>query len=190
MAESYVGKLLVATPALLDPNFARAVVLICDENEDGVMGLILNRPFRVEVATYAPEWGPLASPPPRVFEGGPVHREVGLAIGRLREEAPATGWTPITDVLGLVDLDGSPADLWGDIVGLRVFSVPLRRLVGGAARGRDRGAGRGSWSMPRPPTRSTRSRRTCGNRCCGARAVTSRRSQPARATPSLEMSVS
>ena len=122
MAESYVGKLLVATPALLDPNFARAVVLICDENEDGVMGLILNRPFRVEVATYAPEWGPLASPPPRVFEGGPVHREVGLAIGRLREEAPATGWTPITDVLGLVDLDGSPADLWGDIVGLRVFS--------------------------------------------------------------------
>ena len=122
MAESYVGKLLVATPSLLDPNFARAVVLICDENEDGVMGLILNRPFRVEVATYTPEWGPLASPPPRVFEGGPVHREVGLAIGRLREEAPATGWTPITDVLGLVDLDGSPADLWGDIVGLRVFS--------------------------------------------------------------------
>ena len=122
MAESFVGKLLVASPALLDPNFARAVVLICDENEDGVMGLILNRPFRVEVATYAPEWGPLASPPPRVFEGGPVHREVALAIGRMREEAPVTGWTPVTDVLGIVDLDGNPADFWGDIVGLRVFS--------------------------------------------------------------------
>ena len=122
MAESYVGKLLVATPALLDPNFARAVVLICDENEHGVMGLILNRPFRIEVATYAPEWGPLASPPARVFEGGPVQREVALAIGRMREEAPVTGWTPVTEVLGIVDLDGSPADLWGDIVGLRVFS--------------------------------------------------------------------
>ena len=123
MAESLVGKLLVATPALLDPNFARTVVLICDQNEYGVLGLILNRPFRVEVATYAPEWGPLASPPARVFEGGPVRREAALAIGRLREEAPAAaGWTPVAGELGLIDLDGSPADFWGDLVGLRVFS--------------------------------------------------------------------
>lgn len=122
MAESLVGKLVVATPALLDPNFARTVVLICDDNEHGKLGIILNRPFRVEVAQYAPEWGPFASPPGRVFEGGPVQREAALAIGRLRDEAPAAGWTPVTDVLGLVDLGVSPADLWGDLVGLRVFS--------------------------------------------------------------------
>ncbi|MYE32563.1 MAG: hypothetical protein F4X80_07935, partial [Chloroflexi bacterium] len=46
MAESLVGKLVVATPALLDPNFARTVVLICDDNEHGKLGIILNRPFR------------------------------------------------------------------------------------------------------------------------------------------------
>ena len=123
MAEPLLGKLLVATPALLDPNFARTVVLICDENEHGKLGIILNRPFRVEVATYAPEWGPLASPPARVFEGGPVAREGALAVGRLRDETPpAAGWIPITDTLGIVDLDASPADFWGDLVGLRVFS--------------------------------------------------------------------
>lgn len=122
MAESFVGRLLVATPALLDPNFARAVVLMCDESEQGALGLILNRPFRVEVAAYAPEWGPLASPPARVFEGGPVHREAALAIGRVRDEITMEGWAPVTDVLGIVDLDQSPADWWGELVGLRLFS--------------------------------------------------------------------
>ncbi|MXW35893.1 MAG: hypothetical protein F4Z60_10465, partial [Chloroflexi bacterium] len=117
MAESLVGKLVVATPALLDPNFVRSVVLICDDNEQGKLGIILNRPFQVEVATYAPEWGPFASPPGRVFEGGPVQREAALAIGRLRDEAPAAGWTRVTDELGLVDLGISPAELWGDLVG-------------------------------------------------------------------------
>ena len=123
MAESLVGKLLVATPALLDPNFAHSVVLMCDENEQGRLGVILNRPFRVEVAKYAPEWSPLASPPARVFEGGPVQREAALAVGRLRADAPAGhGWTRVTDEIGLVDLDQSPADWWGELVGLRVFS--------------------------------------------------------------------
>ena len=122
MAESFVGKLLVAAPTLLDPNFVRTVVLMCDENEQGKLGIILNRPFQVEVAKYAPEWGPLASPPARVYEGGPMQREAALAIGRLRDEAPATGWTRVTDEIGLVNLDESPADFWGDLVGLRVFS--------------------------------------------------------------------
>ena len=122
MAESFVGKLLVATPALLAPNFARSVVMICDQNEHGTLGLILNRPFRIEVAVYAPEWGPLATPPSRVFEGGPVHREVGLALGRMSGDPPVEGWSAVTDEIGLVDLEGNPADLWGGIVGLRVFS--------------------------------------------------------------------
>jgi putative transcriptional regulator len=41
---SLKGKLLLAAPAMDDPNFARAVVLIVKHDDDGALGLILNRP--------------------------------------------------------------------------------------------------------------------------------------------------
>src|SRR5919106_822434 len=44
MEDSLRGKLLVASPALVDPNFARTVVLITEHNEEGAMGIVLNRP--------------------------------------------------------------------------------------------------------------------------------------------------
>jgi putative AlgH/UPF0301 family transcriptional regulator len=40
---SLKGHLLIATPDLLDPNFARTVMLILEHNENGAMGLVLNR---------------------------------------------------------------------------------------------------------------------------------------------------
>ena len=42
--DSLRGKLLVASPALVDPNFARTVVLMTEHNSDGAMGIVLNRP--------------------------------------------------------------------------------------------------------------------------------------------------
>ncbi|MFD9009915.1 YqgE/AlgH family protein, partial [Streptomyces sp. NPDC059552] len=41
---SLTGRLLVATPALADPNFDRAVVLLLDHDEQGSLGVVLNRP--------------------------------------------------------------------------------------------------------------------------------------------------
>ncbi|NED79941.1 hypothetical protein G3I76_07500, partial [Streptomyces sp. SID11233] len=41
---SLTGRLLVATPALADPNFARAVVLVLDHDAEGTLGVVLNRP--------------------------------------------------------------------------------------------------------------------------------------------------
>ena len=49
--ESLQGHLLIASPRLMDPNFARSVVLIVQHNESGAMGLILNRPLDVNVQT-------------------------------------------------------------------------------------------------------------------------------------------
>jgi putative transcriptional regulator len=43
--ESMKGKLLIASSRLGDPNFARAVLLMIQHNEDGALGLILNRPL-------------------------------------------------------------------------------------------------------------------------------------------------
>ncbi|MGD0768979.1 MAG: YqgE/AlgH family protein [Tepidisphaeraceae bacterium] len=43
------GKLLLASPRLADPNFARSVVLMIQHNDQGALGLILNRPLQVSV---------------------------------------------------------------------------------------------------------------------------------------------
>src|SRR3569833_2492734 len=44
------GKLLVASPRLRDPNFFKAVVLIVKDEDDGALGVILNRPLEISVA--------------------------------------------------------------------------------------------------------------------------------------------
>jgi putative transcriptional regulator len=45
------GHLLIAAPTLLDPNFLHTVVLIVQHNDQGALGLILNRPTPIGVAT-------------------------------------------------------------------------------------------------------------------------------------------
>src|SRR5262245_56519298 len=40
---SLAGKLLIASPAIDDPRFARAVILVCTHNEDHAMGIVLNK---------------------------------------------------------------------------------------------------------------------------------------------------
>ncbi len=80
----HLGCLLVAHPALRDPNFHRTVVLITAyEPSVGAMGLILNRPLQRPLCEEASQFygTPLAGVP--LFEGGPVHRdEVLLAAWR------------------------------------------------------------------------------------------------------------
>ncbi|MCA1689324.1 MAG: YqgE/AlgH family protein, partial [Actinobacteria bacterium] len=48
--DSLRGKLLIATPSLVDPNFSRTVVLVAAHDEDGALGLVLNRPSDLLVA--------------------------------------------------------------------------------------------------------------------------------------------
>ena len=40
---SFANQLLIALPALADPNFARSVTLICQHDADGAMGIVVNR---------------------------------------------------------------------------------------------------------------------------------------------------
>src|SRR5215210_561012 len=71
--DSLRGKLLLASPTLLDPNFARTVVLIAEHTEDGAMGLVLNRPATTTVSEAVPDLAWLADgDEERVFVGGPV----------------------------------------------------------------------------------------------------------------------
>jgi putative transcriptional regulator len=63
------GALLVAEPTLLDPNFRRAVILLCDHNTEGSFGLILNRPTDVHLTEVLVEPVGLDH---QLFVGGPV----------------------------------------------------------------------------------------------------------------------
>ena len=74
------GRLLVASPDLGDPNFARTVVLVVNHDEEGAHGVILNRPSTTDVGAILPDWHLYATPPQVVFQGGPVGRDSALAL--------------------------------------------------------------------------------------------------------------
>jgi putative transcriptional regulator len=70
--ESLRGKLLIASPALIDPNFHRTVILIAEHTGEGAMGLVLNRPAETLVADVVPDLSELAEEGAPVYFGGPV----------------------------------------------------------------------------------------------------------------------
>ena len=81
------GNLLVASPKLGDPNFFRAVVLLVKHNDEGSLGLILNRPSNIHLKEV---WGKVSETPcsteALIFHGGPcpgplmaIHTEEFLA---------------------------------------------------------------------------------------------------------------
>jgi putative transcriptional regulator len=77
------GRLLVALPALTDPNFHRTVVHVLEHDaESGALGVIINRPSWLEVSEHLPDLAQAVLPPGVVFIGGPVQREIALTVVR------------------------------------------------------------------------------------------------------------
>src|SRR5215203_2158413 len=123
MADLRAGHLLVATPMLLDPNFAETVVLLLDADENGALGVVLNRPSTVPVADVLETWADVVAEPEVLFQGGPVSTEGALAVGRLRslDDAPV-GFREVADDLGVIDLD-TPVELVdGSLEGMRIYA--------------------------------------------------------------------
>ena len=120
---SLKGRLLVAQPHLVDPNFWRTVVLVLEHNEtDGAAGVILNRPAEASLSDALPPFAPLAARPAVVFEGGPVATGAAVCLARSRLGAAPEGWSPVVGPLGVVDLSGEPVVVGEGIDSLRVFA--------------------------------------------------------------------
>src|ERR671924_38414 len=94
--DSLRGKLLIATPALVDPNFARSVVLITEHNDEGAMGVVLNRPSETSVDEVAPELAPVVDGEP-VFIGGPVQPQALVVLAEF-SDPDAAAWIVVADV--------------------------------------------------------------------------------------------
>lgn len=115
--DNLAGQLLVASPRLVDPNFARTVVVLLNHDGQGAMGVVINRPSELPVADYLPEWVDTLASPEMVFYGGPVEQTVAIGL----RESPDAGAnaTPIPG-LGMVDFGEDQEDLTDGRV--RVFA--------------------------------------------------------------------
>ncbi len=110
--ESLRGRLLIASPALTDPNFDRAVVLITEHGPEGAMGVVLNRPSELEVGEVAPELSQVADGEP-VFIGGPVQPQALVVLAEFVDPL-AAAWIVTADV-GFVAAETEYDEL-GDLV--------------------------------------------------------------------------
>jgi len=87
--DSLRGKLLVASPGILDPSFFRTVVLIGHHDEDGALGLVLNRPSEAPVADAAPPLADVAGDDGLLYLGGPVQPEGVVVMAEFVDPADA-----------------------------------------------------------------------------------------------------
>ena len=82
--QTLAGQLLIALPALSDPNFSRSVTLVCQHDADGAMGVVVNRASEYTLGEVFRQMGidgadeSLAARP--VVGGGPVHPERGFVL--------------------------------------------------------------------------------------------------------------
>jgi putative transcriptional regulator len=113
------GQLLIASPALLDPNFRRAVVLITEHTDEGAAGLVLNRPSPSSVSELVPELEPLVEDEEQVWLGGPVQPNAVLVLGEFVD--PDDAAVPLFGSLGFPALD-EPEDVVPATTRRRVFA--------------------------------------------------------------------
>jgi putative transcriptional regulator len=117
---------LIAMPAMADPNFSRTLTYICEHNAEGALGVIINRPMEMSLATLFERVGiPLEASEALsrfgekpVYFGGPVQTDRGFVLHR-----PAGDWqsslrvtsdislTSSRDILQTMSDTGEPSDV-------------------------------------------------------------------------------
>ena len=117
--DSLRGQLLIASPQLVDPNFARTVVLITEHNDEGAMGVVLNRPSDATVSDAAPELERLVEPNEDVFVGGPVQPSSVIVLAEW--EQPDDG-VPVFGRVGFVAAGSDPDELAATVKRARLFA--------------------------------------------------------------------
>jgi putative transcriptional regulator len=117
--ESLRGQLLISAAALVDPNFRRTIVLIGEHNEEGALGVVLNRPAQVTVGEAVPLLASLVPPGDPLFVGGPVQPEAAVVLAEF--ERPEESGLLVMGSIGFMLGELEPESMEG-ITQARVFA--------------------------------------------------------------------
>jgi putative transcriptional regulator len=120
--ESLRGSLLIAGPKLFDPNFRMTVVLVGEHNEEGAIGVVLNRSSGVSVSEAAPALSPLVGEEAGLFLGGPVEAQGAVVLADFEEP----------EMAGLLAF-GSIGFLIGDVPAEAATGIRRARVFAGYA---------------------------------------------------------
>jgi len=119
--QSLRGKLLIASPAIMDPNFRRAVVLLAEHTEEGAMGVVLNRVSQFAVGDAVPGLAYLGADEAPVHVGGPVADSAVTVLAEFDD--PSQAALLIEPDLGFVPAEPEDQDAAAQAVRrLRVFA--------------------------------------------------------------------
>jgi putative transcriptional regulator len=118
--DSLAGRLLIASPQILDPNFRRTVVFITAHTEDGAVGLILNRPSETTVGDAVPQLASVIDSSEPVFVGGPVNPNGVAMLAEFEDPDDAGVW--VADDIGFVALDDALEEGPPPLGRMRVFA--------------------------------------------------------------------
>ena len=116
---SLKGHLLVAGPALVDPNFRRSVVLVGEHGDEGALGVILNRASESTVDEALPELTALVDGDATVHVGGPVQPSAIVVLAEFVE--PDRAETLVLGDIGFLPSEIDPDEL-GELRRARVFA--------------------------------------------------------------------
>lgn len=116
---SLKGQLLIAVPALVDPNFRRTVVLVGEHSDDGALGLVLNRASDTTVGEAVPELTVLVEGSDQVYVGGPVQPSAIVILADFVE--PDRAGSVVFESIGFLPAETDPDEL-GELGRARVFA--------------------------------------------------------------------
>ncbi len=113
------NQFIIAMPTLADPNFFHTVAYLCQHNEEGALGIVINRSAEMQLGEIFKQMhirvtSPVAAQTP-IFAGGPVHPERGFVVhtacGEWDASLPVSKSISLTtsrDILEAIAVDEGP----------------------------------------------------------------------------------
>ena len=117
------GRLLVATPPLEEATFDRTVIFMLEHQDDGAIGVVINRPSFESLDEPLDRWIDLQLVPSSIFDGGPVEQSALIALAETTKPLtePSEYLSPISGTIASADLTADPALVAAEVRGVRVF---------------------------------------------------------------------